>query len=151
MKESFSLDGKKIITGRSLWKIVKNTVSTSQKISCPPGRISSFFENYFPLIPIMASTSRKIALIKNTVSTRQKIRLKDLLKNVIPIYRKVASTLKNFKIADCCLRNWTKMDNPSLLAKMKDFEIDVSSRRKKLPLSISNSSKTALTKKLLFP
>ena len=39
-------------------------VSTSQKISCPLARINSFFENCFFLIPIMFSTSSKIALTK---------------------------------------------------------------------------------------
>ena len=80
-------------------------VSTSQKTSCPLARISSFFENCFPLIPIMASTSRKIALIKKTpfplgiksVSTSQ---MKDLLKNAFPLYEKVTSTLKNLKITE---------------------------------------------------
>ena len=51
-------------------------VSTSQKISCSVARISSSFENCFLQISIMVSTSSKIALTKkNTVSTRQKIRL----------------------------------------------------------------------------
>ena len=51
-------------------------VSTSQKISCSVARISSSFENCFLQIPIMVSTSSKIVLTKkNTVSTRQKIRL----------------------------------------------------------------------------
>ena len=36
----------------------------TKKISCTLARISSFFQNYFPLIPIMVSTSSKIALTK---------------------------------------------------------------------------------------
>ena len=34
-------------SGRSLWKLEKNMVSTSQKISCPLARRSSFIENCF--------------------------------------------------------------------------------------------------------
>ena len=55
---------KKTITSRSVWKIEKKIVSTWQKINCPLAIISSFFENCLPLILIMASTSRKIVLIK---------------------------------------------------------------------------------------
>ena len=51
----------------------------------------------------MASTSKKIALIKKqfqldkkTVSTS---RMKDLLKNAFPLYGKVGSTFKNLKIS----------------------------------------------------
>ena len=47
-----------------------------------------------------------------------------------------------------------QLENPFLLARIKDFvEIDISSRRKKIPLSlnyISNSSKIAPTKKIMF-
>ena len=52
----------------------------------------------------MASTSRKIALIKRqfppdkkSVSTR---RMKNLWKNAFSLYGKVASTLKNLKISE---------------------------------------------------
>ena len=38
----------------------KKMVSTSQNISPPLARISYFFENCFPLIPIMVSASIKI-------------------------------------------------------------------------------------------
>ena len=55
---------KKAITGRSLWKMKKKIVPTSQKISCLLARISSFFENCLFLIPITFSTSSKIALTK---------------------------------------------------------------------------------------
>ena len=80
-------------------------VSAIHKTSCPPARISSFFENSFPLIPVIDSTSRKISLIKKTpfpldrrsVSTS---RIKDLLKNAFPLYGKVASILKNLKISE---------------------------------------------------
>ena len=51
----------------------KKMFSTSRKISCPLGRMSCFSQNCFLLIPIMVSSSSKIALTKNTVSTRQKI------------------------------------------------------------------------------
>ena len=71
---------------------------TSQKISCPVAIICFFFENCFPLIPIMASTSRKIAL-KNKHCCDEGF-VKDLLKSAFPLYRKVASTLKNLKISE---------------------------------------------------
>ena len=51
----------------------KKMVSNSPEISCPIARISFSFENCFLLIPIMVSTSRKIALIKKAVFTRQKL------------------------------------------------------------------------------
>ena len=74
-------------------------VSTSQKISCPLARISSFFENCPPshLIPIMASTIRNIALIKNTVSTRQKIHFHQPDEEFVEIF---TFNLKNLKIAE---------------------------------------------------
>ena len=96
-----STRGKITITGRNLWKIENNIVSTSQKISYPLAIISSFFENYFPLITIMAATSRKIALIKKLKDRKffSTSWTKDLLRNAFPLYRKVASTLKNLKIS----------------------------------------------------
>ena len=39
-------------------------VFTIRKISCLLVRVLSLFENYFPVVPIMASPSRKTALIK---------------------------------------------------------------------------------------
>ena len=71
---------------------------TSEKISCPVAIICFFFENCFPLIPIMASTSRKIAL-KNKHCCDEGF-VKDLLKSAFPLYGKVASTLKNLKISE---------------------------------------------------
>ena len=90
--------------GFSCKESLKDTSQLS-KTSCPPARISSFFENSFPLIPVIDSTSRKISLIKKTpfpldrrsVSTS---RIKDLLKNAFPLYGKVASILKNLKISE---------------------------------------------------
>ena len=65
-------------------------VSISHKISCSLARISSFFENYFPLIPIIFSTSRKIARIKTKFSLYRKSistsRKMDLLKNTFPVF-----------------------------------------------------------------
>ena len=50
----------------------------------------------------MASTNRKIALIKNNVSTRQKIRFhqpdEGFVEKAFPLYGKVVSTLNNLKI-----------------------------------------------------
>ena len=37
----------------------KKMVYTSQKVICPPARISSFFENCFPLIQIMVPPAEK--------------------------------------------------------------------------------------------
>ena len=45
-------------------------ISTGRKISFPPARISSFFQNYFYLILIMVSTSSKIALTKKILFPR---------------------------------------------------------------------------------
>ena len=64
----------------------------TQKISCPLARISSFFQNYFLLIPIMVSTSSKIALTKKilfllgtkSVSTSW---MKDIEKYVATIWK----------------------------------------------------------------
>ena len=68
-KNNFPLDGKKTTVPR---KKEKKIVSTSWKTSCPLARISSFFENCFPLIPRMASTAKNSS-DQNTVSTRQNI------------------------------------------------------------------------------
>ena len=79
-------------------------VSASQKISCPLEIISSFFKNCSPLIPIMASTGRKTAMIKKNFPLDRKFfstsRMKDLLKNAFPLYGKVASILKNLKVSE---------------------------------------------------
>ena len=60
---SFPLDGKKNYHWQESLKNKIKIVSTSQKISLPLARISSFFKTVSPLTPIMASTGRKIALI----------------------------------------------------------------------------------------
>ena len=70
-------------------RIWKKVVSTGQIISCPPAKLSSFFEKCFPRIPIMVSTSRKITLIKKHVSSS---RMKDLLKFTFPLFEKAAPT-----------------------------------------------------------
>ena len=80
-------------------------VSTSQKISCPLARISSFFENCFPpnsnncFHKQKNSSDQKtlFSLDRKSVSTS---RIKNLLKNAFPLYGKVASTLKNLKISE---------------------------------------------------
>ena len=56
VEKYFSTRRKK--TGRGIQKTSKKMVYTSRKISCPLGRISSFFGNSFPLIPLMVSTSQ---------------------------------------------------------------------------------------------
>ena len=69
-------------------------VSTSQKISCPLARISSFFENCFPLIPIIWFPLAKNSSDQNTVSTRQNIGfqnpfplvgMKDFVEKTLPL------------------------------------------------------------------
>ena len=80
-------------------------VSTSQKISCLLARISSFFENCFPpnsnngFYQQKNSSDQKalFPLDRKSVSTSW---MKDLLKNVFPLYGKVASTLKNLQISE---------------------------------------------------
>ena len=67
----------------------KKVVSTGQIISCPPAKLSSFFEKCFPRIPIMVSTSRKTTLIKKYFSTS---RINDLLKYTFPLFEKAAPT-----------------------------------------------------------
>ena len=66
----------------------------------PIAKLCSFFEECVPQIHIIVSTSRKcnpgqktlFPLDKECVSTS---RVKDLLKNMFPLYKKVAPTLKN--------------------------------------------------------
>ena len=78
-------------------------VSTSQKISCPLAIISSFFENYFPTNSNNGFHQQKnssdqktlFPLDRKSVSTNW---MRDLLKNVFPLYREVASTLKHLKV-----------------------------------------------------
>ena len=116
LEKLFPLDPRK--TSRSHWKIDKKMVPTSQKITCPLARTSSFFENCFPLIQIMARSDQKTLFLldKKSVSTR---RMKDCFKHAFPLYGKVASTSKNIKIAEnikklmftsrsiFCLKKWT--------------------------------------------
>ena len=79
-------------------------ISIRQKIPYLLAITSSFFENCFPA-PLIASTNRKIALVKKklfpldrkSVST---IRIKDLLQNAFLLFGNVASTLKNLKISE---------------------------------------------------
>ena len=85
IEKTFPLD-KKTITGRSLWKIEKKMVFTSQKISCPLARISPFLDCLL-LISIMVSTSSKIALTKKILFplNRKSVctsRMKDIQKYV---------------------------------------------------------------------
>ena len=78
-------------------------VSTSQKISCPLAIINCL-KPASHSIPIMASTSRRVALIKKLFPLDRKSfstsGMKGLVKNAFPIYDKVASTLKNLKISE---------------------------------------------------
>ena len=88
---------KEFITGKSLWKIEKKMISTSQKIS--------FFQNCFLLIPIMISTSSEIELTKKvlfqlgrkSVCTSQ---LRNIEKYVSILWKScfhLKKSLKNFK------------------------------------------------------
>ena len=63
LKKKFLLDGTKLSLAGVCEKC-KKMFCTAQKISCPLTRITSFFQNYFLLIPIMVSTSSKIVLTK---------------------------------------------------------------------------------------
>ena len=80
-------------------------VSTSQKISLPLARISSFFKTVSPPNSNNGfhwqknSSNLKVLfpLDRKFVSTS---RMKDLLKNVLRLYGKIASTLKNLKISE---------------------------------------------------
>ena len=117
-------------------------VSSSRKISCSLARIRSSFEYCLPLIPVMISTSRKIALIKKEClnQTGYKSREKDLLKNKFSLYGKAASTLKNwFPLARksiTLLKTWPFFKNQLLL-----FSATVSTTMKKLRKK-ENSSTT---------
>ena len=52
LKKTLLLDGKQTITGKSLRKKrEQKKISTSQNISCPLARMSSFSQNIFLLIP----------------------------------------------------------------------------------------------------
>ena len=76
--------------------------------------ISSFSENYFPSnanngFHWQKNSSDQKALFpldRKSVSTS---RMMGLLKNAFPIYRKVASTLKNLKIVENIEKNWCSL------------------------------------------
>ena len=79
-------------------------VSTSQKISCRLARINSFFENFppnsnasFQQQKISSDQKPLFPLDRKFVSTS---RVRDLFKKCISTIRKVASSLKNLKIAE---------------------------------------------------
>ena len=61
---------KKCFSQQQCLKNGKKMISTGRKISFPPARISSFFQNYFYLILIIVSTSSKIALTKKILFPR---------------------------------------------------------------------------------
>ena len=74
-------------------------VYNSRKVSCLLAKISSFFENCFPLIPIMFPQQKTSSdqetlfpLDRKSVCTS---RIKDFLKKKFPLYGKAACTLKN--------------------------------------------------------
>ena len=92
VEKNFSTRSEKTINSRRLWKMV----CTSHKISYLLEKMSSFFKNYFLLIPLMVFASRKIALTKkNTVSVRKKylfaLAVWRIMKTVFPVHRKTAS------------------------------------------------------------
>ena len=92
VEKNFSTRSQKTINSRRLWKMV----CTSHKISYLLGKMSSFFKNYFLLIPLMVFASRKIALSKkNTVSVRKKylfaLAVWRIMKTEFPVHRKTAS------------------------------------------------------------
>ena len=66
LKKKFLLGGKKLSLAGVCEKC-KTMFFTTQKISCPLIRITSFFKNYFLLISIMVSTSSKIVLTKKKI------------------------------------------------------------------------------------
>ena len=79
-------------------------ISIRQKIPYLLAITSSFFENCFPP-PLIASTNRKIALVKKkTVSTRQKIRFhypdKGFVAKCVSTIRKCCFHFKNLKISE---------------------------------------------------
>ena len=97
VEKDISTKRKKTITGRSLLKMEKKMVFTSQKISCPQATISSFLDCLL-LFPIMVATSSKIALTKKMLFPLSRIsvstsRMKDIEKEV-STYGKVASFWK---------------------------------------------------------
>ena len=75
-------------------------VSASRKISFSQARISSFFENCFPLnsnngFHQQKNSSEQKMLFPLGRNSVHKSRIKYLLKNTFPLYGKAASTLKN--------------------------------------------------------
>ena len=97
VEKDISTKRKKTITGRSLLKMEKKMVFTSQKISCPLATISSFLDCLL-LFPIMVATSSQIALTKKMLFLLSRIsvstsRMKDIEKEV-STYGKVASFWK---------------------------------------------------------
>ena len=62
LKSTFPLEGKKLTGDSVKWR--EKIVCTSWKISFPLARMSFFSQNCFFLIPVMVSTSSKIALTK---------------------------------------------------------------------------------------
>ena len=107
----------------------KKTVSTSQIISCPLAKLSSFFEKCSPSIPIMISTIRKLTLIKKHVSTS---RMNDFLRYTFPLFETVVWETE---------RSWFPLARKSVtLVKIYSFlknwlsliSVTVSTRRKNL-------------------
>ena len=77
------------------------------EIQFSPARISSVFKNWFPLIEVMVSASRKKLSSKVTVSIREKTPspiagMKDSFKNKIPLDKKSFLRLEFLKK---CIKN----------------------------------------------
>ena len=87
-------------TSRNHWQ-----ESTSQKLSCPLARISSFFENCFSPNSNNGFHQQKNSSNQKTLFPRNRkslflSRMNDLLKNAFPLHGKALSTLENLKTAE---------------------------------------------------
>ena len=125
-------------------------ISTSQKISYPIARITSFFENCFPPNFSNAfhqqknSSDQKVLFLldRKSVSTYQ---MKDLLKNVFRLYVKTASTLKSLKISENIKKTGVYQQEyiSSLKIDFPQVSIIVSTKRKN---SVENNTVSSIQK-----
>ena len=133
---------KKLLLAGASKKWKEKMVSTSQKISCPVARISSFLDCLL-LIPIMVSTSSKIALTKKILFPLSRksfctSRFKDIKKYVSTIQKNCFS-LENL---------WKNWKNRCPLA---GVWLVLKNRFSLISLIVSISRKKLEIKKIMFP
>ena len=141
---------------RTPWKTYETVEGNGfhkPEIQFSPARISSVFKNWFPLIVVMVSSSRKKLSSKVTVSIREKTPspiagMKDSFKNKIPLDKKSFLRLEFLKkcIKMVCITQKTRFHYPEWSIRWKIRFLDT----EKLLLLARKSKKMVSTSRKTF-